>query len=277
MTYEYDLISEKKLPAGFKYPKSFLHYLKYNETEEETATHGCWEERSLIRASDDGEEYLSFFYRRLQHDFPNKNFVPFSRLYDDLIYCFDGNDTSGDPGIYIVKTFTNQWGIDNQSFEEVDYENFYEWLRMSLVEGVEECASDVALPCVDISSTFKYPQEYLDVVKIADSYRINRLYNSRFFFINCTLDEDRENFSNLLKKYNSLIPFMGRFDNGGATHIGCFFDGEDMTGNPMVYIYDLTRSSILATYPNFNTFWDKLSGIEEALLEQFDQKKNHEK
>lgn len=276
MIYSYYLISKKKLPKQFKYPKSFLYYLRYNETQEETSEEECEKERVLIREIEESNDRLSFFYQRLKYDFPEKNFVPFARLYDDLVYCFDGNDSSGNPGIFIVKTFTNQWGIDNQSFT-IYYKNFYEWLKMSLSNGVEGCAHDVVFPCKDIPSTFVYPQEYLNIVKIYDIYKINKLYNSRFFFINCVCDEDRESFFNLLKKHNNLIPFMGRFNNEGITNIGCFFDEKDITGNSVVYIFDLLSTDMIVTYPNFKTFWNKILILEETLENQGKLRLNNEK
>ena len=103
MTYEYHLISEDRLPKDFKYPKSYLHYLKYNETQEEVREYGCEEERCLIR------EEVDFFYNQVAYEYPDKEFVPFARLYDDEIFCFDGHDISGDPAIYVV----NILGQDN--------------------------------------------------------------------------------------------------------------------------------------------------------------------
>lgn len=268
MTYSYQLISEKKLPKNFKYPKSYLYYLKYNETQEETSESECWEERSLIRETEDGHRDIDFFYRKLQYEFPEKHFVPFARLYDDLIYCFDGNDSSGDPGIYVIKTFTNQWGIDNQLFTTY-YKNFYEWLKNSLKEGVEECSKDVSFPCKDIPTTFIFPKRYLNLIKIYDFHQIDELYNSRFFFTNCIPHEERKAFLNVLKKDNSLIPFMGHFDNGGEVTIGCFFDGNNSTGDPKIYIFDLKNAELLDSYSSFEAFWDNLL-ILDLMLE-----KNH--
>ena len=185
MIYKDTLITKDKLPDGFKYPKSFLYYLKYNETKEEVAELVCWEERALIKERDGRIKYVDFFYKKFQKEFSDKNFVPFARLYDDLVYCFDGNDISGDPGIYVVKTFTNQWGIDNQEFTTY-YNNFYEWLEEAFIEGQETCACDRSVIAYkNIPSGFKFPRSYLDKIRIQDINSFMDNDTSFISFSNC--------------------------------------------------------------------------------------------
>ena len=269
MTYEYYLISRKNLPESFRYPKSFLHYLKYNETQEETSIYECWEERNLIRELGDGDMYIYFFYKRLKYDFPEKNFVPFARLYDDLIYCFDGNDSSGDPGIYIVKTFTENHHLNDYSFI-IEYENFYEWLRNSIQEGIEKCACNRAIiPYREVPQNFKFPKEYLNLIKISDieSFAIKSVYFVSL--TSCDYEDEKINriYNQIKTKHSNIIPFA--YGNEDSEII--VFDTNETNSNPKVFTIDCNTSTIKKEYISFKEWWNSLK--ENFMFE----KKNNEK
>ena len=266
MTYTYSLIPESKLPNNFKYPKSFLYYLKYNETQEETREYGCWEERIIIRNFEDNENEVLFFHRQLKHEYPARNFIPFGRLYDDLIYCFDGNDTSGDPTIYVVKTFINQWGIENQEFT-TDYENFYEWLKISLEEGQEECGCWRAIvPYSKTDDDFKFPIEYINKIKIPD---FDSFSDKNVYFISANeCKDDYRDFYKIKETYSELniVPFAK--DKNDNIFI---FDGNNKDGNPKIYLLSTVKYEILKEYISFSDWWNNL---EDNFMFT---KENHEK
>jgi len=257
MQLEYHLLPKNILPSNFNYPKSYLHYLKYNETQEEVAG-GCWEESTLIRYEDDDGIEVNFWHNQIRYEYPKKNFVPFARYADDIIYCFDGDDTSGDPRIYAVKVLLNEWGIDNQEFNTV-CNNFYEWLELAN-EGTLTCAHWYAIQlCWDLPNGFSYPKCFLNKVKIWNIEDEKYMANTRFYFISKE-SNDLEEFHGEYASINKFYPHMNLilFATHGASKYLFAFDGNDISGNPKIYILNAFKSHIIGEYKDFQTWWDDI-------------------
>jgi hypothetical protein len=65
--------------------------------------------------------------KNIKKQYPYKNVIPFAKNENtDDVFCFDGNDTSGNPKVLTVHTFTTPGWEDRESFESFD-----EWLEMA--------------------------------------------------------------------------------------------------------------------------------------------------
>jgi hypothetical protein len=110
MSAPFQLYSNDKLPVGFKYP---VHLL-------ELATGGgslnLYPWLFIDASSKVGE--LSYSVRPTD----GRNLIPFASVEDDRkdIACFDGNDTTGNPAVFML--------ILDDSGRSYSYVDFADWL-----------------------------------------------------------------------------------------------------------------------------------------------------
>lgn len=98
---------------------------------------------------------------------------------------------------------------------------------------------------------FKYPAKYLALS--SDISLLNLIPNFQWWFIDA--DSEAGELAYELRKKNglNLIPFAQLFD------WAAFFDGDDLTGNPMVYVYDLGDMPHHVTFKNFSEWLENAS------------------
>ncbi len=115
--------SEIILPEGFSYPEKFLKEVVLNKFPH----YQPWFFLSEMK------NFESNFFDYALEDYPTRSLIPFAR-YDgtDDVACFDGNDHSGDPKIYIVHFFASAGWEDRGS-----YLNFESWLEAAKKESLK--------------------------------------------------------------------------------------------------------------------------------------------
>lgn len=113
------------------------------------------------------------------------------------------------------------------------------------VESFTPYSSDI------LPQGFKYPSEYLALSK--DTSSLSTIPNFRWWFISS--ENERGKLSYEMRKKNglNLIPFARYFD------WAAYFDGEDTTGKPMVYVFDLGDMPYHIIFKDFSEWLEKAS------------------
>ena len=115
--YGYYFFPENELPKGFKYPESYIKYMKYDSELKELDPY-------ILFRRDEG---IKLWSKILKEQYPTRNLIPIGKDNNsDDVFCFDGDDTSGDPKVYIVHTFASP-GWEDRGY----LKNFGEWLKFS--------------------------------------------------------------------------------------------------------------------------------------------------
>ena len=93
----------EKLPESFKFPSSYIDFLKSNRSED---IHPWW---LMYENPGTSDAWLQI----LRESYPNRMLVPFAKFdYTDDIVCFEANTPSLDPVVHYVHTFTTPgWRI----------------------------------------------------------------------------------------------------------------------------------------------------------------------
>lgn len=116
--YEF-FLSDTLLPGDFKYPQSYIDFVKREIPDTEPWHFLCNE--------------LEWRFKGLKQRYPNRSVIPFARRRDnDDVACFDGADTSGNPRVFIIHDFASP-GWEGRG----EYENFNEWLKLAKDESEE--------------------------------------------------------------------------------------------------------------------------------------------
>ncbi|WEG09048.1 hypothetical protein PU630_00350 [Microbacterium horticulturae] len=119
-------------PAGFVTPPRFDEIIR----QEEPPDIDPWWWVFLFH------DLSQFWSETIKAQFPSRSaLVPFAKHgFTDDVFCFDGTDTSGNPRVYIVHTFTDP-GYENRGywdnfdvFMEAAEEEHAEWLREEAAE-----------------------------------------------------------------------------------------------------------------------------------------------
>lgn len=112
----YGFLVKADLPKGFKYPKSFIEYEKYNKKRVELEPYIIF-----------GTKSAETFNRVVKEQYPSRVLVPFGKDNNsDDVFCFDGTDTSGNPKVYIVHTYASP-GWEDKGYVE----DFTAWLKFA--------------------------------------------------------------------------------------------------------------------------------------------------
>jgi hypothetical protein len=91
------LFPPEDLPPGFKFPAAFLDVVKAPELPELTPWWFLAKREKLARG------WLDI----LREQYPERSLVPFAKWDpSDDVACFDGADTSGNPVVFLIHTFT---------------------------------------------------------------------------------------------------------------------------------------------------------------------------
>jgi hypothetical protein len=112
------------LPAGFRFPKSFLDFV----TQPVLPDLEPWE---LLCQS--GRKAADGWMKALKEQFPTRKLVPFSlRSGSDEVACFDAGKPSGEPGVYYVEAYSPA-GMESRGWAD----NFAAWLRNAERDAAE--------------------------------------------------------------------------------------------------------------------------------------------
>lgn len=113
MTKPFDLYPNEMLPPGFHYPESLKRI----------ATHG------------DPQEIIPWWFYTMQNgglafrlrESDGRNLVPFAKCDDDDndIACFDGDDTSGNPKVFIKNHF-DKFDYPGRRYSYSDFDEWYQ-------------------------------------------------------------------------------------------------------------------------------------------------------
>ncbi len=114
---KYYFLLNKDLPKGFRYPESFVNYLRYDTEIKELMPY------ILFR----NEKSVKTFNRIVKEQYPKRVLVPFGKDNEsDDVFCFDGKDTSGNPKVYIVHTYASPGWEDRGELKD-----FNAWLAFA--------------------------------------------------------------------------------------------------------------------------------------------------
>jgi hypothetical protein len=112
------------------------------------------------------------------------------------------------------------------------------------VENFKPYSSDI------LPQGFKYPIRYLALSN--DIAPLSTIPNFRWWFINSENEVGKLAYE-LRKNGLNLIPFAQLFD------WAAYFDGDDTTGNPMVYVFDLGDMPYHMIFKDFSEWLEKAS------------------
>ncbi len=90
----FSIYSREQLPVNFKYPLNYLMLAKDTSTIDSIPHFGWWFEDAQ------SETGVLAYSLRLEH-VKGLNLIPFAQFFDWAAY-FDGNDTSGNPKVYVL-------------------------------------------------------------------------------------------------------------------------------------------------------------------------------
>lgn len=120
------------LPSGFRFPRGYVRLAQTQDLPDLEP----WSFLFLNMPDS------LIYYGEMLHRYPDKPLVPFAWVNDQMGYyndvyvvlaCFDGDDTSGDPKVYIhdyAEPRRLAWS------ELYSFANFTEWLRKAREESV---------------------------------------------------------------------------------------------------------------------------------------------
>lgn len=113
-----------KLPKGFKFPSSFIDFIKNNQSVDLTP---WWFFHTREGAFD-------IWLEDIRNQYPKRQLVPFAMVnYSDDIACFDASiESTDDPIVFYVHVFASPGWEDRGSVP-----NFNEWLEQALQEAQE--------------------------------------------------------------------------------------------------------------------------------------------
>jgi hypothetical protein len=112
---ESELLTEKELPAGFEYPRSFIRI--YNLGLK------CLEPWYALEG-----DLLRTRYKGLRERYPSRKLVPFAARQDrDDIACWEASGTS----VHIIHDFSSAG-----SEEQDNYADVYGWLRAAIEDMI---------------------------------------------------------------------------------------------------------------------------------------------
>lgn len=121
-------MKEKFELLEYSYPKSFLAMIDENKIN------NIYPIIFLGNYSEWTEDWSEI----IKEQYPTRNLVPFAKDdRSDDVFCFDGDDTSGDPKVHIVHTFASP-GWEDRGY----LNNFKEWLKFAQ-EVKEEYEEDM--------------------------------------------------------------------------------------------------------------------------------------
>ena len=91
-------VSESNAPAGFSFPAPYLSLIQAKDLPDIAPL--FW----LLQLDEGVEDWTGL----LQEQYPDRVLVPFAkdRRTDD-VFCFDGKDTSGNPPVILIHSFTD--------------------------------------------------------------------------------------------------------------------------------------------------------------------------
>lgn len=106
----FSVYSKEQLPINFTYPDSFL------ELSENTSVLGSVSNFSWWFEDAQSETGRLAYTLRNEHS-NGLNLIPFARLFDWAAY-FDGDDTSGDPKVYVLDLGDLPHCVELKNFDE---------------------------------------------------------------------------------------------------------------------------------------------------------------
>jgi hypothetical protein len=127
---KYYLNPQSDLPEGFRFPKSYLDFLRQEALPD---LDPWW---FLCESQEDADDWLEI----VKEQYPERKLVPFAKFgaLDDIA-CFDGADTTGNPKVYYVHTFTSPGWEDRGWVDDFDA-----WLENAKRESAESKAERTA-------------------------------------------------------------------------------------------------------------------------------------
>ena len=103
---------------NFQYPKSFLNVVSIKNIKDIPY---CEPYYFLGKFKDN----IEFWDKIIKEQYAKRNLIPFAKDENsDDVFCFDGDDVSGNPKVYIVHTFASPGWEDRGFFDTFD--EFYE-------------------------------------------------------------------------------------------------------------------------------------------------------
>lgn len=106
-------------------------------------------------------------------------------------------------------------------------------------------------PSAILPQGFKYPSDYLDFSN--DISPLNLIPNFRWWFINAENDSSQLAYDQRKKNGLNLIPFARLLD------WAAYFDGDDTSGNPSVYVFDLGDMPHYVHFKDFSEWLENAS------------------
>ncbi len=117
------LYSKEILPSGFIYPSSFLEIFSKKEVPDLDPWWFLYE----------FEELSKEWFFLIKKQYPTRKLIPFAKASNnDDIACFDGDDNSGDPKIFIIHSFASPGWEDRGCIK-----NFNEWLKLTQEKSIQ--------------------------------------------------------------------------------------------------------------------------------------------
>lgn len=118
-----DLLSEKDLPEGFKYPADFLWIVNLPITNLKP-----WIFHSGIG--------LQKRFEGIKERYPNRKLIPFAFRQDcDEVACWDLHDKGR---IKVIEDFSRA-----NIAEDIVYDTFFDWLQQAMHDMIEFCKRDI--------------------------------------------------------------------------------------------------------------------------------------
>ena len=105
------------LPDGFRFPDDYFRFL----------SDGARKDLKPWWFLCDMPSVADFWLDDLERQYPGRRLIPFAKLEDsDDVACFDGFDTSGNPGVQYIHAFASV-GWERRGTED----NFLGWLEQA--------------------------------------------------------------------------------------------------------------------------------------------------
>ena len=131
---KYYLLTNNELPIGFKYPESFFNIVDNIEKIPEI-------EPYFFLANLPQYKLLSTWNKTIKKQYPKRVLIPFAKDGgSDDVFCFDGNDTLGNPKVYQVHSFASEDWEDRGYWDNFD--DWYEDIKQISQEFKEEMEED---------------------------------------------------------------------------------------------------------------------------------------